>query len=393
MTTISFSKPARQGCAKGSHCNTSLTVNQENPLISHLDYLSGSLILSDFDQIISLGFLLSVGRPVHLALDSGVAVSGSYFPHSLDCPSGLRVGFESHCDQSSGEVLGYLVRFSISGEFFALISGESELSLLRQLNNNFSPKITRIDLAIDDYAFSIPVESMARSWKKGNHMGFRQYKFITSGNSSDNLLSTHYFGSRKTKCVRIYTHIFSDSLSCQRFEAEFHGSRANSIFQILASVSSVNLPVFSDDIISFSTSILNGWESVNNALTSYSRLISAIALGAVDFRTPCHSNHRTRSNTKRSSWWLKFINRCSGSLIAVRIPIVSQSLQKTVNWLFRQVSTTFSLLSSNLDDFTYSLFLSRLIQSGSRRLTKRHSRLFDSVESHQLDYILQPSFF
>lgn len=379
MTTLTLADP------KGGDCNTPLNLELENVprLDSHLDYLSGSLILA-CDDLPDFCRFLANDKPFQISADSRAYVAGQSLPSKVFMPPGIALGYES-VFKDDLETDYIKIWLQLSGEYWESCNNINAWRITTYLKA-VGFNCTRIDIALDDYTYDvIPLGEMIRAYDAGNGYYFRKHKIVESRQAWDAERElTYYFGSRQ-KLVRVYPHNFSGDLDCMRYEAEFHGKTSKLIFDQLSS--------FERGCTVSYDSENNSISSVDNGLTRFetsdelldaeiSRLISAFALGAIDFRDRKGKKDVAVRDSRRFGWFQSFIDAFAGFAYRPRFASEGRTVKKSIDWLYRQVAPTISAIRRGVGHSDWIQFINTLIDNGSDRMGAFHRVLSSELKFH-----------
>lgn len=316
-------------------------VNDNLKIDCRLDFLT---IKANFDSQKSLSLLLEYAfnsQPYLIENISWSAGRGAKkFDNRIHTLGGGTGGVSYHDENNqAGEIM-----LQLPGEYWSQFDSVRQHNICYALKNIFHCTVTRLDIAIDDYSKEIvPIKQMIQATENLNVAGFHaeKYKLVSSRKKvySDDKktfkihpIDTHYFGSRQSeKFVRVYIHPFAGGVESLRYEVEFKRVSANKIFEIIA-----DYPYDKN-------------ESRENNLVNISQNLASIALGAIDFvdrgltRNPdgswdVASKVMHLSRCQRFDWWQNCINIIADGLtLKIKKGSPVKSIEKTVNWLKRQV--------------------------------------------------------
>lgn len=306
-----------------------------------IDYLR---IKAQFDSQKSLNTFLEFvfnSHPYNIDNVSWSAGRGAKkFDNRITTLGGGFGGISYHDENcQSGDIM-----IDLPGEYWGQFDVVSQHNIFSALKNIYHCECTRLDICIDDYSQKIvPINQMLEATENLNVSGFHadKYKLVSSRQKIESKdkqtfkiipVDTHYFGSRQSdKFTRVYKHVFSEGLESLRYEVEFKGVPSSKVFEILA-----DYPYDKS-------------QSREQNLINISQNLASIALGAIDFvdkkisRNPDGSwdvetkrKHLTRC--KRFDWWQRFIDLVADGLtLKIKVGTPIKSLEKTVQWLKRQV--------------------------------------------------------
>lgn len=334
-----------------------------NNLYVHCDYLRIALervSLQDFEQI--LEFLT---RKYSLDLETpwSPGAGAIWYPHKVTAIRGLVGGW-----RIDEEGLCHLM-VDLPGEYWENFTPEDQWRIFVGLKHRFKVRCCRFDLAIDDPSYCvIPVTQMRKAYDEDYGFGFRKYRqHQTSDYPGADRLITDEYGSRNSgKFVRVYDH----EGECMRFEAEFKRRYAPIVFEI---ISSLERP---DQFISTSESV-NGEQVFVKVEQDWNVTIqqefAAIALGAIDFRDRGSRKDSRRAGFRdsvRLSFYQEFADYLQAEVFRVKLPEMPRSLQKTFEWMKRQVSATLSMFKQGLNTTDFWFWINQLVEYGDERMDR-----------------------
>jgi hypothetical protein len=113
------------------------------------------------------------------------------------------------------------------------------------------------------------------------------------------------------------------------------------------------------------------------------QVLGAMAVGAVDFRDRTVRKDRKKactSETERLPWFAQFVESIGGWIKAKK-RAVDRSLERTVNFLTRQVSGTLSACKQALGRIGFLEFVDGLCREGDKKVSGRHKRLIRDIQA------------
>ncbi len=193
--------------------------------------------------------------------------------------------------------------------------------------------VNRIDIAIDYYGKNIDIDVIQDKLKKGEYVGtFKKWTLIETNSTSrdKNRSKTIYMGSNKSnlkiRCYKKYDDV--KRVTCTRLELEYRKVKANMV----------------------------GKSLINNNL-------GQVALSLIDkkirFLEPTADTNKYRWPV--SSWWTEFLG--SGKKIPVKMESREENLDKSIKWLFKQVSQVLA----DVVDKKGSGILNELLKEGRKK--------------------------
>ena len=369
----------------------------------HLDYLR---LFMEFDtfELLTEACEYAMGRD-YLSEERIWSPGGGqvYYDNSIKSPLGVRGGWQFY-----GEDDYYELCLDFSGEFFEQKSNVFVWRMIRGFYYKYKARCSRIDIAIDDYTYkTIPVDCMLKATMEGNRFGFRSYKLIMSGISTDkpkensikipNIVNTQilsingvnvvcngnatlYLGSRNSgKMARIYDH----DGSSLRYEVEYKRKYAPQVFEMIAIAEwgdkydgiymdneKACEPFDCKDASINDIADMRGTKEEHEL--QLSKLMAGIAISAVDFRDKASIKDKSKASirdTRRFYWWQEFIDNI-GFYIKPRIPRQhSKTIERSVAWMQKQVAPTMAMLKECMGSKCYYLFIRSLMLEGEMRLS------------------------
>ena len=247
------------------------------------------------------------------------------------------------------DITGSGCRFYESLELF---SWGQVLQILKALDGN----ITRIDLAVDDFKKYLDLDKMTYAIVSGTvRSKFKKARYLGDNNLGDGTKRGHtiYFGSSTSRLqVRFYDKILernNNNVNVQddikhwvRAEIQFRHERAERIAQILINNGNIGL-------------------ALKGTLKNY-----------ITFCVK--SNDTNKSRWKVVKWWDKFL----GDIEALKLTDVAPdfTIEKTYNWVENKIAPTLAMLAKAFDGDIGLIY--NLIQSGEKRLSKRHEMMINN---------------
>jgi hypothetical protein len=287
----------------------------------------------------------------------------SYFQHRIIGSGGVRGGVttdeDGHCS--------FMIDFP--GEYFTTKRVIDQWRLVKGLNEQYSVKCTRIDLAIDDPTYSeIPVDEMVQACNDGHNFGFRKIGSHSSGFCGGRQSITREFGSRNGgKMVRVYDH----DGECLRFEAEFKRGYAHPTFGEFASLKQPE---------QMTESL---WEM------ELQRVIASLAVGAIDFRDRGNRQDKTRAGVRdsvRLSFYQKFIDKLKAIHCKIKLNKPLKSIRKTFEWVKRQCAPSIAMICEGLGEYNFKKWMNEILEDGSNRIDNQKNIWTKEIQSNPKMY-------
>lgn len=340
----------------------------------HLDYLTVSAYLppdrlDDFLNYVSdCNYTFEPDKPWFIG-------GNQYHVNRFDGRLNVSGGYSEDIETGMIEVM---VR--IPGAFWENKTVPEQHSFCQGLYHAYSVKCHRLDLAVDDYTLErIPLLEMRKAWEDGNHFHFQSWNVAGGGKSVKEQEFTHYLGSRLSdKMVRVYRHKFENKSECLRWETEYKKERAQTLF--------VSFCTLENDMRS---RLMSGEDVDIEAIKSewdceLQQVLGAMAVGAVDFRDRSKRKDRSKacaSETERLPWFAHFVESIGG-WVKARKRTVDRSVERTVDWLYRQVSGTLSAAKQALGRVGFLSLVDNVCIEGDKKLGGRHKRLIRDIQSN-----------
>jgi len=207
--------------------------------------------------------------------------------------------------------------WSLPGEVWRTTDTRQRIRLY-QLVSILGARVTRLDLAIDDWKREFPLEDMAVAARQGQVVGFRRWAIQES--SSVRGLPRGYsvtLGSPQSDLRLVAYDKWAESrglIPAVRLELRLRDGRAQ-----------------------------GAWSKLVGANFDY-RTVAALVTGAVDFRER-RVGDRHVGRRPRLSWWRQFLQRLRVEPAKLPAVGIRKSLQQTLDWLARQVSASLAIVS------------------------------------------------
>ena len=239
--------------------------------------------------------------------------------------------------------------FSIPGTPLARVDA---LTALRGLSSILSPyefKISRFDLALDDYEKILTAEYIDEMNAKNRLVGNPKVTPIGYANEPG---WTRYIGSRRSAVfLRLYDKFFESLglIDAYRLEGEFKGLVANEHYANLQAVA-FNSETIAAYIV----------EAVTGALRIVDGSDSQKYLCGVD------------------PVWQTFLNHCqSKGGFRVPQPRRESSLSKTMQWLERSVKSSLATVKQALGSERFKSYFDKLMQEGKASMSTKHLHILN----------------
>lgn len=305
----------------------------------HFDYLrirKEGMLLSEFELLLNY-ICTNVTQEMDRPWSPGVGAT--FFPHKLIGTRGVKGGFDV-----TEEGL-YSLMIDMPGEYFEGKSLVDQWNLLVGLHHAYKAIPTRLDIAIDDYSYSlIPVEDMVKACNDGHNFGFRKIGLHSSGMCGQVQRETRYFGSKNSgKFVRVYDH----DGECLRFEAELKRDYVRPAFEKIATMERGE---------NYET-----WEK------ELQKTMASIALGIIDFRDRGDRRNNMKAGQRdsvRLDFWQKFIDLIAEATFKISLVKPAKTILKNFQWIKRQCSQSLAMMFMGLGGHKFNLLIKEILEIG-----------------------------
>jgi Replication initiation factor len=213
-------------------------------------------------------------------------------------------------------------------------------------------RVTRIDLALDDYTRKITFEQLYEAQEKDNYSGFNISGISSSKTRGKARGNTYYFGSRHSGYfLRIYDKAVETDgeINAIRFELEAKQGRSEQIGALI-------------------------YNSVGYSEQQLKKLFVDLITGSIDFIERRHDTTNL-DRMKRLQWWQEFLDFVASSPLKFQLPKPERTLEKSRNWLNRQVASTLAMLHEVYGENQYSQIMRKLLQDGRSRFDSYHKAI------------------
>jgi hypothetical protein len=292
------------------------------------------------------------------------------FTWALDSPSVHGRRFES----SGRSVRGIMACFnpptdqknfcdcwvSLPGSVVSHVPASDFYDLCRSLAAFDHFAVTRFDVALDDYDKSIELEQVLEAAEAGNFAGSRYCDPripLKRGTLPGSLGWCVYFGSPQSdKRLRFYNKAAESNgeLDCYRWEVQFRAKHANEAFKTY-------IETESDPMI-----------------------LAGLVTGCVSFVDRESGDRLSRQSFL--PWWSEFLDKVGG-FIKIRLPRFVPTIQRSKQWINRQVSTTLAAIRQVYGAY-FKEWLDQQLHEGEMKLKDRHNNMI-KVAKH--DWLYPPA--
>lgn len=327
--------------------------NQQKKLVSSIDYFQGTSIFPNLERMHqALDFAFGQCEDLYAVVPGKPFMSGVVWESSGISTRGGKIGYRQLPDGT------YHCWLSIPGSCLHQLDGRSQYRLFTGLYHTFRFKATRIDFKVRDYSRrKTPIEIHEQA-RLGNVARVKSYEYSGSAKIGHAPVETCYLGSRQSeKFLRIYDALPVHGENAIDWEVQLRDEKAHSAYSQLA-----NIPSCED------TDLL------------ISQYIGAVVCGAVEFID--RQIGRQLQRQSRQDWWLNFVDECGGR-ISICVAKPTRSLQRTLDWIDRQVAVQLSALRSGLGRANFHLYLTNLLDQSESRFQPIHEMLIKLCRAEQ----------
>lgn len=271
-------------------------------------------------------------KPIFLGMD---------YEKSFKSPSGFYGGY-------SRVASGYKCVMVLPGHFLSQVR---QWDLIHFLGTAPLLQVTRLDIAVDDYSQRVAFSTVRDAALLGNFAFVDSYKYIESSKSfALDPIPTVYFGSSKSnKLIRFYDAEALHGFKAHRWELQLRRQRAQS-----------------------------SWDYVLENFGDINSLISQV-FGAIDFID--RSGGKAYNLCPRLWWWQSLIDESDS--VRLSVPKSVPTLEKTHNWLMRQVSTSLALFADGYDSEDFSNYIDNLVSHGRQKMSPYHKQVVQQLKTER----------
>lgn len=357
---------------KRGYCNTPL--NSQNGVTARFDYLNATGKVENLGELLEL---LQPGDQVWAIKDYPKRQGCHLYSHRASLPCGASVWFARSDD-------GFDCWLDMSGSYWAEQCMWTAWERLAALVNRLGFSVTRIDIAADDYGRVVTpgvVADLVRRGKRDpsqrHHHGFREFEYMESS-SKKGIGETAYLGKRGgRKLLRCYDAQMVHDIQAIRWELQLREFKANY--------------VATEFVRRFDEGKYRDKDNVRDNERWTKDMVEHllnIVFSSVDFRIP-RGKEKNVERLERVSWWGEL---CRSITERVRVPLPkrTQSLKKSMDWLYRSVAPSLAVWCASLGpDRFYNDFLQAIVSDGRRRLNDVQWSLIRSTKLGYCDELLK----
>lgn len=332
-----------------------------------IDWLQGVLSLT-FQEFTTFFYEYGLTFADTFAPDEGYFFSGRKFDHHQRSGRGAIIAWnirkkpDDSGDRHFLDEKIYDVWFTSPAKVLGACDSFFMLKRFFHFLSEWKVKMTRIDVACDDYSKSLNPETLLAAIRHKKDYGVQLHHGFSkwNRNEGDDDGFTIYLGSRGSdRMVRYYDKSVESKgeIDAYRFEVVFKDGYAQSLWDMIIKV------------FSFSS----------NHEDCLRELLSSVSLNAVDFYSYEIEDDR-RSPKNYEQWWLDFKALFDCSELKVRMDRIKTTIDKTCEWIELQVETSLAMIENfyNRTSQDFAEWLNARLESGRERLTNFH---LNKVES------------
>ena len=330
--------------------NTGVIPTKRDGLRFHIDWLQGTFPMIRFNKMRYMACKLLGGGKFEKR-DTGICL----FKHAYEHPLGVIMAHGKIIPKSKGLVDEELAYIQIPGSVLSCVPLVKVKEFIYCAYEFNSFKATRDDLTFDDYTKEIiDLDNIKKAVDKYWFTGFskKTFKWTEQGVKGFKGKSAT-FGNRGSKGsgkrVLMYekTKESDGKVDSNRLEVSLYKNHAD---QSLKQLAYAPIEEWGEIFI--------GWIS-----------------GAIDFRKRQGEEDKNPARRQRVSWWKKIVDGVEK--IKPDIEYASQSLDKTINWVYKQVAPILAALSVGLG----SEFMEEVIKDGKTRFKEKHYWLINCANN------------
>ncbi len=290
-----------------------------------------------------------------------------YFEKSYRHPSGVIAGV-GH--RKPGKMLldNNVAYLEIPGSVLSTMTQSRVRKLMRALQEECKFKCTRVDVAIDDYAKTFDVRTVALAKDKHHYTGFGNTGQHIKNGRNGSLGEMVTFGNRGSRgggkriCQYDKSIESKGKIDAMRIELSCYKHYAVQLFEHLCAVEVI----------------------------AWGELIGAWISGAIDFRRRQGEKDKNPGKRRRLGWWAKIVK--GFAQIKPGRTYTPDSIEKVKAWLVKQVAPSLAVMAhrmwgeakegeDQLREFMYGEFVEfmmELLVNGESRFKDKHHYLINS---------------
>lgn len=237
---------------------------------------------------------------------------------------------------------------SLPGSALANLSVLAIKQLTSALVRVWKLKVTRFDIALDDYSKSIEYQVMADALEAKQYARFQDFDLIRNGGKSKKKKGfTIYLGSRKSdRKLRFYDKGAESrgQIDSYRLELEAHNEVAQKA--------------------------VAGWLKIDSNFDELSpKYLASLVVGNVEFVE--RGKDKNVPRMKRLEWWEALVKRV-GSSVRHSIQQVPTNLDKAMGWVHRAVSPTLAVLQEVMGLMEFREYLDVKLANARLKFSEGH---------------------
>ena len=238
----------------------------------------------------------------------------------------------------------------------SLTVGQLEVARTFSYVRRFVSRVSRFDAFIDDYSKELGAmrELMAKARDDGNAVGFQSLDWRHHSKRKGEIETTLYLGNRESShYYRIY-----DKGERVRMEVELKDHKAFQAFEMW--------------LDTFSHGMSETFENGDMVLT-----LSTIVLSHIDF---LDKKDKNLGRNERLDWWQSFLDKFNVSRVRFNRELPIPTLERTKEWIERQVETSLSMLKTAMGSFQYTEWMGKIMDEGAKRMGGVHRSLIQNYK-------------
>lgn len=304
---------------------------------SHIDWVQGIIPIASEDDMMGKLQWLTAAVADEIVIESDrPRHEGRWYPSSGSSAKGLSLAYDADALECW---------FSASGSFLANIPDTAKSSFFRNLAT-LQPRITRLDLALDDYDKVLLPCFLDGAAERGMVPRFARtgyHKSRKCGKAGDTFTAG---GRRSPKFYRVYDKEVESGgrIRSIRWELELHGALANGAYYGMKDSSWCDALVIEDMILS-----------------------------NIEFRLPPVNGEPIEARPM-APWWASFVNLSRRILLRASSPV--QCVERSMRFLRRQAATALAMLRRTSSDWLGEV--RRLAADGEERWGAKHRAILAS---------------
>ena len=263
-----------------------------------------------------------------LVVEPGHYHNGMTYDHIGVCPiNGSKI---SYIQDKTSQV--YSVGFSIPGKALREVHPLVWLTFIVRAVASFKVKMTRLDVAVDDYKRRVEISKILELAQKGDCAKVQKYLYIISGAIGEvKGVDSIYLGSNR-RLLNIYNAEYMHGKDAERWEGRFREERAEHLAQYIVDHFDIDSDV-----------------PLNNQINDCLRYMGNYVLKIVDFVKREGDKSRELKRYRRYKFYyslLKDIGEVDIGKLPKRENLnAAEFVQRTFDWGNRQVFKAFALMS------------------------------------------------